>query len=197
MITGPSTTRRLWVVRHGATGWSAAGRHTSRTDVPLTRLGEQEAAGLRDRLRGASFALVLTSPRRRAVETCRLAGFGERAVVDDDLAEWDYGADEGRTTAEIQVDRPTWSIWGDGPMAGETIDQVATRAERVIERVRRTDGDSLVFAHGHLLRILAARWVGLAATDGRRLLLDPATISILGWEREAPVVERWNEASPG
>ncbi|HJW21596.1 MAG TPA: histidine phosphatase family protein [Candidatus Limnocylindrales bacterium] len=188
---------RLWVVRHGETEWSASGRHTSRTEVPLTPLGERQAARLRDRLQGQAFSLVLTSPRRRAMDTCRRAGFGDRAVVDADLAEWDYGADEGRTTAEIQVDRPGWSIWRDGPLGGETIGQVAARAERVIHRARQVDGDVLAFAHGHLLRVLAARWADFAPVDGRGLLLEPATISILGWERETPVIELWNEIAPG
>ena len=192
-MTEPGARPRLWIVRHGETEWSASGRHTSRTDVPLTRPGEEQAAGLRERLAGIAFALVLTSPRRRALETCRLAGFGGRAIVDDDLAEWDYGADEGRTTAEIRRDRPGWTIWRDGPSGGETIDQVAARAERVIARARAADGDVLAFAHGHLLRILGARWVGLAAVDGRALLLEPATLSILGWEHESPVIARWNE----
>jgi broad specificity phosphatase PhoE len=184
---------RLWLVRHGETEWSASGRHTGRTDVPLTRRGEQQAVELRERLRRHSFGLVLTSPRQRAQETCRLAGFGDRAIVDDDLAEWDYGADEGRTTAEIQADRPRWSIWRDGPLRGETIEQVATRARRVIDRARAETGDGLAFGHGHMLRVLAACWAGFAPVDGRGLLLEPATISILGWERESPVIERWNE----
>ncbi len=200
--TGPASGReaprpRLWVVRHGETEWSASGRHTSRTDVPLTPGGEREAIELRERLRGVAFAVVLTSPRRRAMETCRLAGFDDRAVVDPDLAEWDYGTDEGRTSAEIEVDRPGWSIWRDGPAGGESIDQVAARVERVIDRVRQAPGDCLAFAHGHLLRILAARWADLPAVDGQALLLEPATISILGWERETPVIELWNEPAIG
>lgn len=194
---GEATHPRLWLVRHGETEWSASGRHTSRTDVPLTPAGERDATELRHRLGGVAFDLVLTSPRRRATETCGLAGFGNRAVVDEDLAEWDYGSDEGRTTAEIQVDRPGWSIWRDGPTAGETIDEVAARAEHVIARVRQATGDCLAFAHGHLLRILAARWADLPAADGAALLLEPATISILGWERETPVIELWNEPATG
>jgi probable phosphoglycerate mutase len=188
---------RLWLVRHGETAWSASGRHTSRTEVPLTAAGEDEARTLATRLSAHAFATVLTSPRVRARETCRLAGFGDRAVVDPDLAEWDYGADEGRTTAEIQVDRPGWSIWVGGPQGGETIDAVAARADRVIARVRSGSGDTLAFAHGHVLRILAARWVSLAPADGRHLLLEPATLSILGWERDTPVIERWNEPATG
>jgi broad specificity phosphatase PhoE len=196
-LTRPPVRPRLWLVRHGETEWSAGGRHTGRTDVPLTKLGEGQARQLRERLRGHAFGLVLTSPRRRAMETCRLAGFAGRAIVDGDLAEWDYGADEGRTTEQIQVDRPGWSIWRDGPLDGETIAQVSERAERVVERARAVDGDTLAFGHGHLLRILAARWVGLAPSNGRRLLLEPATISILGWEHEDAVIERWNEGWAG
>jgi broad specificity phosphatase PhoE len=188
---------RLWLVRHGETEWSASGRHTGLTDVPLTKLGEGQAMQLRERLREHAFGLILTSPRRRAMDTCRLAGFAERAIVDGDLAEWDYGADEGRTTVQIHVDRPGWSLWRDGPLDGETIAQVSERAERVVERARAVDGDTLAFGHGHLLRILAARWVGVAPSNGRRLLLEPATISILGWEHEAPVIERWNEGCAG
>ena len=187
----------VYLARHGETEWSKSGQHTSRTDIPLTAAGEAAARELGARLGDHPFAVVLTSPRVRARDTSRLAGFGDRAVVDDDLAEWDYGADEGRTTAEIQGDRPGWSIWIEGPAGGETIDAVAARADRTIERVRSASGDVLAFAHGHLLRILAARWVGLAPADGRRFLLEPATLSILGWERETPVIERWNEPASG
>jgi probable phosphoglycerate mutase len=183
---------RLWLVRHGETQWAAQGRHTGATDVPLTGDGADQARALGARLADHPFAMVLSSPRSRALETARLAGFGSRVEVDDDLVEWDYGADEGRTTPAIQEDRPGWSIWQDGPRDGETIRQVAARAERVIARVRATDGDGLVFAHGHLLRILAARWLGLPPQDGRLFLLEPATISVLGWERDTAVVERWN-----
>lgn len=184
---------RLWLVRHGETQWATQGRHTGRTDVPLTGDGADQARALGGRLAGHPFARVLSSPRSRALETARLAGFGRQVEVDDDLAEWDYGADEGRTTAAIQEDRPGWSIWRDGPRGGETIDQVAARADRVIARVRTTDGNALAFAHGHLLRILAARWLGLPPQDGRLFLLEPATISVLGWERDTAVIERWNQ----
>jgi probable phosphoglycerate mutase len=158
----------------------------------LTAQGIAEGRGLGKLLAGHSFSDVLSSPRSRALETCRLAGFDDRVQVDDDLAEWDYGSDEGRTTAEIQRDRTDWSIWHDGPLGGETIDEVAARADRVVERIRAATGDVLVFAHGHLLRILAACWLGQPPQDGRLLLLEPATISILGWERETAVIERWN-----
>jgi broad specificity phosphatase PhoE len=185
---------RLWLVRHGETQWSAQGRHTGLTDVPLTEAGSAQARALGARLAGHPFAAILASPRQRARETARLAGFGDRAQVDDDLSEWDYGADEGRTTPAIQRDRPGWSIWHDGPLDGETIDRVAARTDRVIARVRASPGDVLVFAHGHVLRVLAARWLGLPPQDGRLFLLEPATISVLGWERDTPVIEGWNES---
>jgi broad specificity phosphatase PhoE len=184
---------RLWVVRHGETAWAAAGRHTGWTDVPLTDAGRAEARALGPRLAGVAFAAVLSSPFSRALESARLAGFAERVATDDDLREWDYGDDEGRTTTEIREDRPGWTIWRDGVLGGETIDEVASRADRVIERVRVADGDTLCFAHGHILRILAARWIGLPAVGGSRLALGTATISILGWERETAVIERWND----
>jgi len=187
----------LWLVRHGETEWAALGRHTGRTDVPLTDLGRSQAIHLGARLRGRAFAEVLSSPLHRALDTCRLAGFGDRAEVVDDLREWDYGRDEGRTTSEIQLDRPGWSIWRDGPAGGETIEQVAQRADRVIARVRGAPGDVLCFAHGHVLRILAARWLGLPPTDGGLFALEPASLSCLGWERESPVVERWNQPVDG
>src|SRR5512143_761180 len=143
----------LWVVRHGETEWSAGGRHTSTTDLLLTAKGREEARAIGPRLARHAFAEVWSSPRSRALETARLAGFGDRLEVVDDLREWDYGDDEGRTTAEIQEDRPGWSIWHDGPKGGETIEQVAERADRVVARARAATGDVLCFAHGHLLRI--------------------------------------------
>lgn len=184
---------RLWLVRHGETRWAAEGRHTSTTDVPLTARGRAQAVALASSLAGHAFGAILSSPMRRALETCRLAGFGDRATIDADLAEWAYGADEGRTTAQIRRDRPGWSIWRDGPLEGETIEHVAGRADHLIARARSTTGDTLCFGHGHQLRILAARWVGLAPAEGRLLLLEPASISILGWERETAVIERWNQ----
>ena len=183
---------RLWLVRHGETEWSRLGRHTGRTDVPLTPAGRDQATALRDRLAGHRFAAAWSSPRSRALETARLAGFG--VLVDPDLAEWDYGLDEGRTTAEIDRDRPGWRIWRDGVDGGETVDAVGDRADRVIERSAAIDGDVLVFGHGHLLRILTARWLGLAAVDGRLFALGTAALSVLGWEREQHVIEHWNEA---
>jgi broad specificity phosphatase PhoE len=186
---------RMWLVRHGETEWATLGRHTGRTDVPLTELGREQATAVGARLSGRTFAAVFASPLSRASETARLAGFGAEVEMSDDLLEWDYGADEGRTTAEIRADRPGWSIWDDGPMAGETIDHVATRVDRVIGIARRMPGDALVFAHGHLLRILAARWLELPPAQGQLFALSTATLSILGWERERPVIERWNDTT--
>ena len=182
---------RLFAVRHGETEWSIATRHTGTTDVPLTDAGRDQAGRVGAALRGRSFALVLTSPLSRARDTAALAGFPD-AEVDDDLREWDYGDYEGRTTPDIREDRPGWFLWDDGVPNGETIDQVAARTERVIARVRAVDGDVLAFAHGHVTRILAARWLDQAPGFGRHLVLSPATLSILGSEREAPALETWN-----
>jgi broad specificity phosphatase PhoE len=186
--------RQLWLVRHGATEWAESGRHTGRTDIPLNDTGREQAVTLGERLRGHTFALVLTSPLSRASDTARLAGFADVADVDDDLREWDYGDVEGMRTEEIRERHPGWTIWRGPWSGGETIDEVATRADRVLARVRTVDGDVLVFSHGHLLRVLAARWLGLEPDAGGMLALSTATISLLGWEREAPVIERWNEA---
>jgi broad specificity phosphatase PhoE len=185
---------RLWLVRHGETKWSRSGQHTSRTDIPLTDLGRWQAAGVAHKLADLEFALVLSSPKVRALETARLAGFGDRVETTDDLLEWDYGEDEGRTTTDIREDRPGWTIWAQGPRGGETADEVAARVDRVIARVREADGDALVFAHGHVLRVLAARWIGERPSEGRFFELGTATLSVLGWERETPTIERWNEA---
>lgn len=185
----------MWLVRHGETEWARLGRHTGRTDVPLTELGREQAVAVGARLTDRSFALVLSSPLSRALDTARLAGFADQVETSDDLLEWDYGADEGRTTAEIRLDRPGWSIWVDGPRDGETIRHVGGRADRVIALARRQPGDVLVFAHGHVLRILAARWLGLSSTKGGLFALSTATLSILGWEREAAVIERWNDTT--
>jgi broad specificity phosphatase PhoE len=182
----------VWLVRHGETEWSAAGRHTGRTDLPLTDHGRADAMAVGQRLAGRSFALVLTSPLLRARETCRLAGFDAAAVVDDDLREWDYGDYEGETTAAIRARRPGWTVWRDGAPGGETAADVGRRCDAVIARVRAVDDDVLVIAHGHLLRTLAARWCGLAPENGAVIALHTATLSVLGWEREQPVVQRWN-----
>jgi probable phosphoglycerate mutase len=181
----------LWVVRHGQTEWSVAGRHTSTTDLPLLPEGEEAARDLWPRLEGHPFDLVLTSPRLRARRTAELAGF-PGAEADDDLAEWAYGDYEGVTSAEIQEGAPGWTIWTGTVPGGESSEQVGTRLDRVVARVRSVDGDTLVFGHGHALRALAARWLGLPVSEGRLLRLDTATVSVLGHEREDPVVLRWN-----
>jgi broad specificity phosphatase PhoE len=191
--------RRIWLVRHGETEWARLLRHTSHTDVPLTSGGEREAVDLGRRLRGHAFALVLVSPMARATETAHLAGFGAVAKVDEDLREWDYGALEGLLTTEIRATYPDWTIW-QGPWPdGETADDVAGRADRVIARCTAPDvaGDALLIAHGHLLRVLAARWLGLPAASGAMFGLGTATVSILGWDRERRVIETWNETCAG
>ena len=181
----------LWVVRHGQTEWSVAGRHTSTTDLPLLPEGEDAARELGPRLAGHPFALVLTSPRLRARRTAELAGF-PGAAVDEDLAEWAYGDYEGVTSAEIQEQAPGWTIWTGTVPGGESAEQVGARLDRVVARVLDVEGDALVFGHGHALRALAARWLGLPVSEGRLLRLDTATVSVLGHEREDPVVLRWN-----
>lgn len=181
------------LVRHGATEWSDAGKHTGRTDVPLNAAGEAAAARLRACLGRWTFGRVLTSPLVRARETCRLAGYGDRAEVLDDLVEWDYGEYDGRTTKEIRETRSGWSLWRDGAPGGESAADVGARADRVLEALRDPGGDVLVFAHGHFLRVLAARWVGLEPEWGSAFALEPAALGVLGHEREVPVLSRWNE----
>ncbi len=195
-MTQPSPAQRIVLVRHGETEWSASGRHTGRSDIPLTAEGRRRAESLRPSLAAWRFAAVLTSPLQRAVETCRLAGLGAGARVRDDLMEWNYGQYEGRTTAEIRVERPGWTVWTGGAPGGETAAQVASRADRVIAEVRSIDGDVAVFAHGHFLRVLGARWIGLPPENGRSFALDTASTSVLGYERETPVIARWNEPCP-
>jgi probable phosphoglycerate mutase len=182
----------ILLVRHGETEWSAAGRHTSRTDLPLIDAGRERARSLGEELAGREFALVLCSPLRRARETCELAGFGEAAVIDDDLREWDYGEYEGMRTVEIREQRPDWWLWRDGCPGGEQPAQIAARADRVLERLQAAGGDVIAFAHGHILRVLAARWVGEDAAFGGRLLLRAGGLSVLGYERETPALARWN-----
>jgi broad specificity phosphatase PhoE len=188
---------RAWLVRHGETEWSKSGKHTSISDVPLTGRGREEAGLVRDRLGSQRFALVLSSPRVRALDTARLAGFADTVEATDDLAEWNYGVYEGRTTAEIRETEPGWSVWTHEVTGGETRADVAARVDRVIDRVRAVDGDTLLFAHKHVLRVLAARWLEMGPAEGRHFALDTATISILGWEREDAVIERWNEPCGG
>jgi broad specificity phosphatase PhoE len=185
----------LVLVRHGETEWSASGKHTSVTDVPLLESGRRDAERLAERLARHSFALVLTSPRARARDTAALAGFGDVAQVDEDLVEFDYGEYEGRTTPEIREEVPGWSVWRDGAPGGETAEQVGVRADRVIERAVAAGGDVALFAHGHLLRILAARWIGLAATYGGHLALSTGALCQLGFERERRAIWRWNDTS--
>jgi probable phosphoglycerate mutase len=185
---------RLFLVRHGETEWSRDGRHTGWTDVPLTAHGRRQAELVGRCLRGHRFALVLTSPLGRALETCRLAGLGGAALERDDLREWDYGEYEGRTTTDIREERPGWTLWRDGVPGGESVDDVGRRADAVIAEARSAPGDVAAFAHGHVLRILAARWLGLPAGDGSLLALDPATLSILGYEHEASVIRLWNDS---
>lgn len=187
----------LWLIRHGETEWSRSGAHTGRTDLPLTDAGRQKAAALARCLGGRRFALVLTSPLQRARETCRLAGYGQVAQVEVNLQEWDYGDYEGRSTPEIRKDAPDWNLWTSGVPNGETIDQVASRAEAVIGRASGAGGDVALFAHGHILRILTARWLDLAAQAGRLFALDTASVSILGYERNTRVIRRWNETEAG
>jgi broad specificity phosphatase PhoE len=188
---------RMVLVRHGATEWSQTGQHTGRTDIPLLDEGWRQAKEAGEILRAhgfASFGLVLSSPLLRAAETCGLAGF--EAEIDTDLLEWDYGDYEGLTSAEIREQRPGWNLWQDGVPGGERVTDVGRRADRVIERARAVEGDTLCVAHGHLLRVLAARWLGLPPVAGRLLLLRAGAICVLGWEWEWPAIEVWNLGPP-
>jgi broad specificity phosphatase PhoE len=182
----------IWLCRHGETEWSRDGRHTSRTDVPLTPKGLEEARRLASRLAGVRFDLVLTSPLRRAADTAALAGFPD-AIREPMASEWDYGDYEGRTTAAIREEVPGWTVWTHPLPRGETAEQVGARADRVIDRVQKeAPTRALLLSHGHFLRVLAARWIDLPATSGVRLLLDTASLSALGWEREVRAVKHWN-----
>jgi broad specificity phosphatase PhoE len=182
----------VWLARHGETDWSAAGRHTGRTDIPLNANGRAAAEKLATVLAGEHFDLVLTSPLQRARDTAELAGFGAQAQVEKDLREWDYGDYEGITTAEIREQRPGWTVFKDGCPGGETLAQVCARADRVIERVRQVEGRILLFGHGHSLRILTARWIELPPQEGSRFALGTATVSVLGWEHDSAVISQWN-----
>jgi probable phosphoglycerate mutase len=183
---------QLWLIRHGETEWSRSGAHTGRTDLPLTATGRARAAAIGRFLKGRQFALVLTSPLSRARDTCRLAGYGDVAQIEPNLREWDYGDYEGRATPDIRRERPDWSLWTDGVPNGESISQVAARAQAVIERASVAGGDAALFAHGHVLRILTACWLGLPATDGRLFALGTASLSVLGFERDTRVITLWN-----
>jgi len=191
----------LWLVRHGETEWSAEGKHTSRTDIALTEHGCEKAEVLGKFLAGTSFCAVLRSPMGRARVTCEMAGFGDRAVVDDGLCEWDYGVYEGRTTAEIQREIPGWSVWTNEIVGGESLEQVGARADgliaRALEAADACDAGAkrvLLFGHAHILRILAARWIELPPVGGSKLVVGTGSVSALGWERETRVVKMWNRS---
>ncbi len=187
---------RIVLIRHGQTEWSRTGRHTGRTDIPLEPAGEAAARALAARLAGERFDLVLTSPLVRARRTAELAGLGDVAELDDDLQEWDYGETEGRTTAQMREQRPGWTVWRDGPPGGETVQQVGARADRVIARLLDAGPrTAAIVAHGHLLRILAARWAELDPSAGGRLSLSTAAVCELGHERERRVIKLWNDTS--
>ncbi len=187
---------QLWLVRHGETAWSLSGAHTSRTDIPLTDHGRKRAEELRDFLKGTEFAKVFVSPMQRARETCEIAGFAAQAAVDRDLMEWDYGESEGKTTKEMraQYNDPDWGVWTRPIVGGETVEHVGERADMMIAKALHglTDGKVALFAHAHILRILAARWIGLDARGGRLFGLGTGSVSVLGWERETRVIDRWN-----
>ena len=185
----------VYLARHGETAWTISHQHTGRTDLPLTPKGEAEATRLGQRLQGLTFAAVLTSPLHRAVRTCELAGFGSAAEIEADLVEWNYGAYEGRTSAEIHAERPDWQLFRDGAPEGESPEQIGARADRVIRRVRAIDGNTLLFSSGHFLRVFAARWLGREPRAGQYFFLGTASLSALGYEhdRSDPVIRLWNE----
>ena len=186
---------KIWLARHGETAWSLSGQHTGRTDLPLTARGEANARRLGERLRGLAFAKVFTSPLQRATRTCELAGFSAVAQPDPDLMEWNYGEYEGKRTPEILAVHAGWELFRNGCPGGESPDQVADRADRVVQRVRAISGDVLLFSSGHFLRMLAARWLGQAPELGQFLMLDTASLSILSYERDLsrPAIQLWNE----
>ena len=184
--------QRIFIVRHGETEWSLSGRHTGTTDVPLTAHGREQGHVVADKLAGIGFSLVLCSPLTRALQTCRLAGFEPAAALCEDLREWDYGEYEGLTSAQVWETRPDWVLWRDGCPGGESPAQIGARADRVLERCAAVDGDALCFAHGHLLRVLTARWLEMEVGAGARFELAAAAIGQLGHERETTVVERWS-----
>jgi broad specificity phosphatase PhoE len=186
----------LWLARHGETEWTLSRQHTSVTDIPLTQNGEKQARKLGERLRHVDFDVVLSSPAIRARHTAELAGFGDRVDVDEDFVEWHYGEYEGVTTAEIRKTRPDWDLWRDGCPGGETLQEVAVRADRVIERIRsQGERAALVFGHGHMSRVTAARWLGLDGEIGRHLIMQTATLSIIGAEHFHPAIRLWNDPS--
>ncbi len=183
---------QVFIVRHGATEWSVSGQHTSRTDLPLLEAGREQALKLAERLAGEQFALVLCSPLLRARETCRLAGFADVAEICEALREWDYGEYEGLTTPQIRETNPSWNLWRDGCPRGETAEQIGARVDRVLARFAAVEGNGLAFAHGHVLRVFAARWVEMEVAAGARLKLEAGSLGILGHERETSVIDRWS-----
>jgi probable phosphoglycerate mutase len=186
---------KIWLFRHGETEWSKSGQHTGRTDLPLNDEGRERAEALGRHLAGRPFALVLSSPLGRALDTCRLAGYGDQVQLTDDLLEWDYGAYEGRRTVDIRKDRPGWLLWKDGVPGGETAEQVGARARRVIERAGAADGDIALFSHGHILRVLGACWLGLPPVSGQLFALGTAALCRLGYEHDYRVIDAWNQDS--
>jgi broad specificity phosphatase PhoE len=194
-LNSPGTENlQLWLIRHGETEWSLSGAHTSRTDIPLTQRGKERAAKIRDYLAQRQFSLVLTSPLLRARETCRIAGYADGAQIEENLREWDYGIFEGRTTTDIRKDQPDWSIWDSPVPEGEPVEHVAARAQKVIDRALQAGGDVALFAHAHILRILAATWLGLEPRGGRLFALGTGSVSTLGYERETRVISTWNRS---
>jgi probable phosphoglycerate mutase len=183
---------RIFIVRHGETEWSRSGQHTSRTDLPLTAHGREQGAVVADKLASETFSLVLCSPLLRARETCRLAGYEDAASLCPELHEWEYGEYEGLTSDEIWARRPDWVLWRDGCPGGESPAQIGARVDRVLARFAEADGDCLAFAHGHVLRVLTARWLEMDAAAGARFMLAAAAIGVLGHERRTAVVERWS-----
>jgi broad specificity phosphatase PhoE len=181
----------LWLMRHGETAWSLSGQHTSSTDLPLTEDGERRAAAVGKMLAGKKFAAVYTSPMKRAIDTCRIAGYAEGAILTGDLLEWNYGSYEGLTTSQIHETAPDWTIWTGTPPGGESIDQVAARARRVIEQA--PDGAVAIFGHGHMLRVLTACWLDVDPDMGRCFALSTGSISVLGYERDTRVIQSWNQ----
>ncbi|MGN6168474.1 MAG: histidine phosphatase family protein [Solirubrobacteraceae bacterium] len=193
-MSGP---QRILLVRHGETEWSASGQHTSRTDLPLVEVGREQARALAPALRNRKFTSVLSSPLKRAMETCELTGFGDVVQVREELREWDYGEYEGLTTSQIREQRPDWNLWRDGCPDGESPDQVSARAGRLLASLAEVDGEVIVFAHGHILRVLSARWLEMPVSAGARLVLSAGALCVLGHERETRALERWNETPAG
>lgn len=184
--------QKIYLVRHGETQWSLSGQHTGASDIPLTENGRMAARLLKPVLSGESFTLVFTSPLKRARETCELAGLGAQAIVEPELVEWNYGNYEGITTAQIRATRPGWSLFRDGCPGGETPDEIAARADRVLAKVRAAEGNVALFAHGHIFRVIAARWIDLPASYGEHFLLDTATLNVLGYYGDSPALKIWN-----